>query len=199
MRHCKKKFKLGKPADQRKALIRSLLRALIKEEKIVTTYRRAKEASKWADRLITLGKQDSLHARRQAFRFLQDRDLVNKLFSDVAPRFRDINGGYTRVIKYQNRKGDNAMVAILEFTRIKEELLEEKRKLRLLRREKKRKELAETEVPLKEVEVEEKVVEEAAKEEKKTKKEEKPKVKRKPEQKKTFLQGLKGFFRKRER
>lgn len=205
MRHRKKRFKLGKPQDQRKALIRSLLIALITEEKIKTTYRRAKEVSRWVDKLVTLGKRGDIHSRRLAYRWLQDRDLVKKLFDDIAPRFKEINGGYTRVIKVDNRKGDNALMAIIEFTKVKEEIIEEKKKRRFLRREKRKKQLQEETPP----EIEEVKVEEV-KEKKKTKKKEhqveedktrkeettEEKEEEKPA-KKGFLSGLKDFMKKK--
>ncbi len=210
MRHRKKRFKLGKPQDQRKALIRSLLIALITEEKIKTTYRRAKEVSRWADRLVTLGKRGDIHSRRLAYRWLQDRDLVKKLFDDIAPRFKEINGGYTRVIKINNRKGDNALMAIIEFTKVKEEIIEEKKKRQFLRREKRKKQLQEETLP---PEIEEVKVEEVREEKKKTRKkpesqvEEKPKKKEETEKeqkqeeekptKKGFLSGLKDFMKRK--
>jgi large subunit ribosomal protein L17 len=208
MRHRSKRFKLGKPADQRRALIRSLLIALVSEEKIKTTYTRAKEVSRWADKLITLGKRGDIHSRRLAYRWLQDRDLVKKLFDDIAPRFKDVNGGYTRVIKVNNRKGDNALMAIIEFTKVKEEIIEEKKKRKLLRREKRKKQLQE-EIP---PEVEEVKVEEVKEEKKKTKKKTEPKpkkeeIKEEKEESKTeeekeakskgFLSGLKDFLKRK--
>ncbi len=209
MRHRKKRFKLGKPQDQRRALIRSLLIALITEEKIKTPYRRAKEVSRWADKLVTLGKRGDIHSRRLAYRWLQDRDLVKKLFDDIAPRFKEINGGYTRVIKVNNRKGDNALMAIIEFTKVKEEIIEEKKKRRFLRREKRKKQLQE-EIPS---EIEEVKIEEVKEEKKKTKKkaeskvEEEPKKKEETEKeqkqkeekpaKKGFLSGLKDFMKRK--
>lgn len=213
MRHRKKRFQLGKPADQRKALIRSLLIALVTHERIRTTYRRAKEASRWADKLITLGKKGDIHARRQAYRWLQDRDLVKKLFDDIAPRFKDVNGGYTRVIKINNRRGDNALLAILEFTRISEEVIEEKKRLKKLRKERREKKAikeeeiapAVEEVKVEEEEVKEKkpkrrkkAQEEPKVEERKEEKEEKPKEELKGE-KKGFLEGLKGFLKRKRR
>lgn len=208
MRHRKKKFKLGKPRDQRKALIRSLLIALISEEKIQTTYRRAKEVSRWADRLVTLGKRGDIHSRRLAYRWLQDRELVKKLFDDIAPRFKEVNGGYTRVIKVNNRKGDNALMAVIEFTKVKEEIIEEKKKRKLLRREKRKKQLQE-EVP---PEIEEVKVEEVKEEKKKSKKKSEPRREEKEEIKgkqeptgeepqeekaKGFLSGLKDFLKRK--
>jgi large subunit ribosomal protein L17 len=197
MRHLKRKSKLGKPADQRKALIRSLLIALFKEEKIITTYKRAKEVSRWADKLITMGKRNSLSAKRLSFRLLQDHKLVKKLFDEIAPRFKDINGGYTRVIKYKNRKGDNALLSVLEFTKIKEEIFEEKKKLRLLRRKKKEEKLKEDTQPVEEKKEEKIKEKEKEVKEKKFEKKEKKRRKQPKEREKGFLPGLKKFFRKK--
>ena len=197
MRHRKKRFKLGKPRDQREALIKSLLVALVTNERIKTTYKRAKAVSSRMDKLITLGKRGDIYSRRLAYSFLQDRSLVQKLFNDIAPRFADLNGGYTRVIKVNNRSGDNALLAILEFTRIKEEIMEEKMKLKKLRREKKKKRIEE-EIPphVEGVEVKEEKVKKVKKmpqdrkeKEKKTEKDLKRKTK------KGFMEGLKGFLK----
>ena len=206
MRHRKKKNKLGKASDQREALLKALSIALIKEEKIKTTYRRARSASALIDKLVTLGKKGDIHSRRQVYSVLQDRELVKKLFTDIAPRFNDINGGYTRVIKIKNRRGDNASLAIMEFTRIKEELIEEKRKLKLKRKEKKQKKLKqEVAPPVEEVKVEEEV-KEAKPQVKKAKKmpqvektpaSEKEKKSAEPKKsKKGFLKGLRGFLKR---
>jgi len=208
MRHRRKRSKLGKPQDQRKALIRSLLTALVNEEKIQTTYHRAKEVSRWADKLVTLSKRGDIHSRRLAYRWLQNRELVKKLFDDIAPRFKEINGGYTRVVKTNNRKGDNALMAVIEFTKVKEEIIEEKKKQRLLRREKRKRQLEEEKPP----EVEEVKVEEIKEEKKKARKkvepavkkeeiEKEPKEEEKEEQKKEkskgFLSGLKDFMKRK--
>lgn len=210
MRHRKKRIKLGKPADQRKALIRSLLIALISEERIKTSYTRAKQASGWADRLITLGKRGDIHSRREAYRLIQDRELIKKLFDDIAPRFKDVNGGYTRVIKLGNRKGDNALMALLEFTKIKEEVIEDKKRLRERRRERRLKQKQEL-PPVEEVKVEEEKpepkkkskqglkIENASRKEKEGKKKEEG-LPEQEESRKGFLEGLKGFLkRKREK
>ena len=82
-----------------------------------TTYARAKEAQRLADRLVTLGKEGSIHARRRAFRILQDRTLVKPLFTDIAPSFADLSGGYTRVLRLSARQGDGAQQALLAFSR----------------------------------------------------------------------------------
>ncbi len=96
----------------------SLVRNLVTHGRITTTLARAKEAQRLADRLVTWGKDGSVHARRQAFRILQDRSLVKQLFADVAPRFTDVLGGYTRVVRLSIRRGDGAQKALLAFSRL---------------------------------------------------------------------------------
>jgi len=97
-------------------MMRSLAGSLIKYETIETTLARAKELRRLSDRLVTLGKKNSLHARRQAFKLLNDHVLVKKLFDEIAPRFQDRPGGYTRVIKSRFRAGDNAPMSVVTFT-----------------------------------------------------------------------------------
>jgi len=96
-------------------VLRNLVTNLIEKERIHTTLRRAKATRPLAERMITLGKRDSLHARRQAASFLQTPEATQKLFSDLAPRFADRPGGYTRIIRVGWRIGDGAELAILEF------------------------------------------------------------------------------------
>jgi large subunit ribosomal protein L17 len=95
--------------------MRNLITALLREEKIKTTDPKAKELRRWADRVITLGKQGSLHARRQVLSIVQDKAVVRKLFDTIAPRFRDRPGGYTRIIKVGIRRGDAAPMALIEL------------------------------------------------------------------------------------
>jgi large subunit ribosomal protein L17 len=110
MRHLKKGRKLGRTASHRKATLNNLARALVQYELIQTTDAKAKEMRRVTDKLITLGKQDTLAARRRAFAILRDRDLVAKVFEDLAKRdeIADRPGGYTRIIKLGNRRGDAA-------------------------------------------------------------------------------------------
>lgn len=124
MRHLKQGRKLGRTAAHRKALIRNLVRALIQREQIRTTDAKAKELRRWADRMVTLGKRGTLHARRQAFAVLGSRKLVQRLFDEVAPRFQNRAGGYTRVLKLGLRKGDAAPLSVVEFTVRKEKATE---------------------------------------------------------------------------
>merc|ERR1712113_233012 len=106
--------KLNKPADQRKALLRGLTTELIRHGRIQTTLARAKEVRKTADHMITLAKDGSLHARRQALGYMYDKQLVHALFDAVPDRYGDRNGGYTRVLKDGFRKGDNSEMGIIE-------------------------------------------------------------------------------------
>lgn len=116
MRHRKGYRKLGRDSAHRMALLRNLVTSLIENERIITTVAKAKEARKFADRMIELAKKGSLHHRRLAYRFIYKKDAVRKLFDILANRFQDRQGGYTRVIKLPNRrKGDGAEMAILEF------------------------------------------------------------------------------------
>ncbi len=116
MRHLKSGRKLNRTAAHRKALIRNLLKALVQREQIQTTDAKAKELRRWADRIVTLGKKDTLHARRLAYAQLGSRVLVSRLFDDIAPRFQNRAGGYTRIIKLGPRRGDAAPVSLIEFT-----------------------------------------------------------------------------------
>ncbi|MFM7528218.1 MAG: 50S ribosomal protein L17 [Nodosilinea sp.] len=116
MRHRCRVHKLGKPADQRKALLRSLTTELIRYGRITTTKARAQAVREEADRMITLAKDGSLPARRRALGYIYDKDLVYALFSQVADRYGDRAGGYTRIVKTVRRRGDNAEMAIIELT-----------------------------------------------------------------------------------
>lgn len=115
MRHLVSGFKLGKQPAHRRAVLRNLVTNLIEKERITTTILRAKATRRLAEKMITLGKRDSLHARRQAAAFLQTPEATQKLFADLAPRFADRPGGYTRIIRRGWRIGDGAELAILEF------------------------------------------------------------------------------------
>ncbi len=126
MRHGDKVKKIGRTREHRIATLRNLVRELFIHEKIKTTLAKAKEARKLAERLITYGKEDTLAARRLAARDLQDKNIVRKLFTDIAPRFKDITGGYTRIYRLYPRRGDGAEMALLELT-IKKEIKEEKK------------------------------------------------------------------------
>ena len=116
MRHRKTGFKkLGKPADQRKALLRALTTEVIRHGRIKTTLVRAKAVRKHVDHMIELGKRGDLHARRQAMGWIYDKQLVHSLFDAAPDRYGDQNGGYTRVLRTVARQGDNAKMAIIEL------------------------------------------------------------------------------------
>jgi large subunit ribosomal protein L17 len=107
--------KLRRTASHRKALLRNMVSSLFEFEKIETTDAKAKELRKVADKMITWGKRGDLHARRLTLRVISNKNVVHKLFSDIAPRFKERNGGYTRIIKTGRRKGDNAPLSIIEL------------------------------------------------------------------------------------
>src|SRR3972149_3868136 len=105
MRHRKSGRQLSRNSSHRWALMRNLVTALLRDEKIQTTDPKAKELRRWADRVITLGKEGALHARRQVLGIVQDKAMVRKLFDTIAPRFKERPGGYTRIIKIGWRRG----------------------------------------------------------------------------------------------
>ena len=115
MRHKVAGRKLSRATDHRMALYRNLVTDLLRYEKIVTTEAKAKEARSLAEKVITLGKQKNLHARRQALAFVYDKDVVDKLFTELGPRYAERPGGYTRVVKLGPRLGDGAPMAQLEL------------------------------------------------------------------------------------
>ena len=115
MRHRKSGSKLKRNVSARRALLRGLVTNMIEEERITTTVEKAKAARPLVERMITLAKQDNLHARRQAAAFLLTPASVEKLFEKLGPRFNQRNGGYTRITRLGPRKGDGAEVAMLEL------------------------------------------------------------------------------------
>lgn len=119
MRHRKAQRQLGRDHNARKALLRGLAGALVTHEKIETTVSKAKELQPITDKLITLGIDGSLHARRRALAFLNSRSIVAKLFDDIATRYTNPNGGYTRLIKTRIRKGDGATMAVIELVKMR--------------------------------------------------------------------------------
>jgi large subunit ribosomal protein L17 len=124
MRHLKDGRKLNRTAAHRKALMRNLLKALLVREQIRTTDAKAKELRRYADRMVTLGKRGTVHARRLAYVYLGNRRLVQRLFDEVAPRFHGRAGGYTRVMKLGPRRGDAAPLSVIEFTEKREKSAE---------------------------------------------------------------------------
>jgi large subunit ribosomal protein L17 len=115
MRHARSGKKLGRDSAHRKALYSNLAGALIEHGRIQTTEAKAKAVKPFAEKLITLGKRGDLHARRQALAALRSNDVVHRLFADVAPRFADRPGGYTRIVRLGPRQGDAAEMVYLEL------------------------------------------------------------------------------------
>lgn len=107
--------KLGRPTDHRMAMLRNLVTSLLEHGRIETTVTRAKETKRMADKMITLAKKGDLHARRQALAYLYSEDVVKKLFDEIAPKYADRNGGYSRIIKVGPRRGDGSEIAIIEL------------------------------------------------------------------------------------
>lgn len=109
--------KLGRPTDQRRAMLRAMVTYLLENGSIETTLYRAKEVRRITEKMITLGKNDTLHSKRQALSYITKEDVVNKLFTEIAPSYADRNGGYTRIIKKGPRRGDNAEMAIITLVK----------------------------------------------------------------------------------
>ncbi len=206
MRHRKRRTKLGMMTAHRKAMLRNMVRSLLKYQKITTTLRRAKEARRLAEHVITLGRSDNIASRRRAYSVLTDRDLVTKLFKEIAPLFKDRSSGFTRIISLGFRRGDGASLAILELTEKK--IVEKKPKKKKEEKSKVEEKQKEDHRP-KTIDQEEK--KEAKKEEPKAKtiakakptlEEEKRAEKAKSEDKKitdkkNFMKNLRGFFRRK--
>src|SRR3989440_7722787 len=125
MRHQKKTVKLGRTAEHRKALLANQVCSLIEHQRIKTTLAKAKAVRPLAERMVTLGKNGSIHARRTALATLRQKNAVKKLFDDIAPRSADRNGGYTRIVKLGQRKSDSASMAFIEWGDV-EKVVEEK-------------------------------------------------------------------------
>ena len=115
MRHNKSGRSLGRKPDHRQHMMRNMVTSFFDKEGLTTTVTRAKELRKVADRMVTLGKRGDLHARRQARRVIRDPRVVAKLFDMVAPRYAGRPGGYTRIIRLNNRTGDNAPMAVIQL------------------------------------------------------------------------------------
>ncbi|HEY5673516.1 MAG TPA: 50S ribosomal protein L17 [Malonomonas sp.] len=115
MRHNKTGRRLGRKPDHRQHMMQNMVTSFFEHEKITTTDTRAKELRKVVDKMVTLGKRGDLHARRQAMQVIHDPKVVGKLFELIAPRYQERPGGYTRIIRLENRQGDNAPMAIIEL------------------------------------------------------------------------------------
>ena len=109
--------KLGRPTDHRRAMLRGMVTYLLENGSIETTLMRAKEVRRITEKMITLGKNDTLHSKRQALSYITKEDVVNKLFSEIGPSYAERNGGYTRIIKKGPRRGDNAEMAIITLVK----------------------------------------------------------------------------------
>jgi large subunit ribosomal protein L17 len=120
MRHQKKTIKLGRTAEHRKALLANQVCSLIEHQRIKTTLAKAKAVRPLAERMVTLGKNGSIHARRTAFATLRQKNAVKKLFDDIAPRSAERSGGYTRIVKLGQRKSDSASMAFIEWVDMSE-------------------------------------------------------------------------------
>jgi len=107
--------KLGRTSDNRKAMLRGMVTLLLEKGKIVTTVARAMEVRSAAEKMITLGKAGTLHTKRQVYGYITKEDVAKKLFDDIAPKYADKNGGYTRIIKIGPRRGDAAEMAVIEL------------------------------------------------------------------------------------
>ena len=141
MRHRNAGFKLGRNPSHRRALLRSLVTSIILMDRIETTVTKCKAAQPLVEKMITLGKRGTVHARRQALSYLMTPESVDRLFGVVAPRYADRNGGYTRITRSGARQGDAAEMAYIELLGAEQEL-DEKRQKREEARTKKREELA---------------------------------------------------------
>ena len=107
--------KLGRTSDHRKAMLRAMVTFLLENGKIETTVTRAKEVRAMSEKMITIAKTNGLHSRRQVLAYVTQDDVVKKLFDEIAPKYADVNGGYTRIIKTGPRRGDAAEMAIIEL------------------------------------------------------------------------------------
>ena len=107
--------KLGRTTDHRKAMLRAMVTFLLENGKIETTVTRAKEVRAMAEKMITIGKAGDLHSKRQVFSYVTKEDVAKKLFDEIAPKYADRNGGYTKIVKIGPRRGDAAEMAIIEL------------------------------------------------------------------------------------
>ncbi len=115
MRHRKGNSKLGLPTDQRMALLKNGALSLLQLGHIETTKTRAHQIARLTEKLITFGKEDTVHARRKVYRFIPDRSVIKSIFSDIAPKYKGVSGGYTRITSIGFRRGDAAPIVLLEL------------------------------------------------------------------------------------
>lgn len=148
MRHNKKGTHLGRTTSHKKALMRNMIISLFEHKSIRTTQAKAKEAKRFAEKMITYAKKGSMHHRRLAFKFLQNKEAVKILFDELGPASADRAGGYTRIIKLGFRQGDAAAICLLElvdFATVTKQKREEKKEKSVAKKEKAKKEKAEME------------------------------------------------------
>ena len=126
MRHGRAGRKFGRNGSHRRSLFRNLVTSFLEKERIETTEAKAKEITPLVEQMISLGKKGDLHARRMALSYIYRPDVVSRLFSTIAPRFSETNGGYVRLLKTRVRQGDAAQMAILELTKMEDVVLEKK-------------------------------------------------------------------------
>ena len=107
--------KLGRSSDHRKAMLRAMVTYLLETGKLETTVTRAKEVRSMTEKMITIGKDDTLHAKRQVYSFVTKETVAKKVFDEISPKYKDINGGYTRIVRIGPRRGDAAEMAIIEL------------------------------------------------------------------------------------
>ena len=128
MRHRKGGFKLGRNTSHRRALLRNLVTSIILNDRVQTTITKCKASRPLVEKMVTLGKNGSVHARRQALAYLMTPESVDRLFKTVAPRYAERNGGYTRIVRIGQRQGDAAEVAFIELLGAEQELSEKAQK-----------------------------------------------------------------------
>jgi large subunit ribosomal protein L17 len=128
MRHRKAGRRLGRTSSHRRAMMRNLVTSLLEHEKIITTDAKAKELRGVADKMITLGKRGTLHARRQALSFIRNSRVTQKVFEELSSRYTERAGGYTRIVKLGNREGDDALLSIIELMPAEEKKKSTKKK-----------------------------------------------------------------------
>ena len=177
MRHRVAGRKLSRHTQHRKLMFRNMLVSLLQHERIKTTLAKGKELRGWVDKIITLGKKNNLHARRQAFALLRNESIVKKLFDEIAPKMKDREGGYTRIYKMGWRQGDAAPLSLVELVTFSSP--EQKKKSTV----KKAKEVLEKVAP--KIKGKEKKEKKVKKEEKEAPKEKKEKPKKKPSEEKS--------------
>ncbi|MBE6774058.1 MAG: 50S ribosomal protein L17 [Ruminococcaceae bacterium] len=119
--------KLGRTSDHRKAMLRAMVTYLLENGRIETTVTRAKEVRAMAEKMITTAKTNDLNSKRKAFAYITKEEVIKKLFDEIAPAYKDVNGGYCRIIKTAPRRGDAAEMCIIELTKFEAEVKEEKK------------------------------------------------------------------------